>query len=40
VQRRAAWLIGGAAATALIFIALVMRLLQLMADIAARWQCT
>jgi hypothetical protein len=40
VQRRAWWLIGGAAATALLFVALVMRLLALMADIAVRWQCT
>jgi hypothetical protein len=40
VQRRAWWLIGGAAVTALLFIALVMRLLALMADIAVRWQCT
>jgi hypothetical protein len=40
VQRRAWWLIGGAVATAVIFIALVMELLSLMADIAVRWQCT
>jgi hypothetical protein len=32
-------LIGGAAATTAVFIALVWKLLALMAAIAARWQC-